>query len=256
MGGKKTTTTTNQQQTATYGQVQPQANEYTDRLKNWQPDNSLLEENIRTSFGSARRNIVNGYNSPYSGIPSAVARNMGRDEGLADLAERESAAMRSANDNRNQQVFQRDAYLAGLMGPKIVQTGGTVNGTNVTKENPGLFGWLGAGLQAAGTAAMFSDERLKKVGGEVPEGEEAINALRPRQYEYTPEAQDTLGVPAGPREGLVAQETASALPQAVKPDPATGALQVDYENVIAALIRAFQQQSQDINELKQAAGVV
>ncbi len=86
-----------------------------------------------------------------------------------------------------------------------------------------------------------SDARLKNVLGDA-KGLEVINYLNPVNFEWkaSEETQD----------GLIAQEVMEIVPYAVSED-SDGYYQMDYSNLVTPLIKAVQEQQEQIEELKQ-----
>src|SRR2546422_9259656 len=60
------------------------------------PNTTMLNAAIDAQFENGRRNITDSYGA-YSGIPSQVARNRLRDEGLADLEGKRSESLAEGN---------------------------------------------------------------------------------------------------------------------------------------------------------------
>lgn len=135
--------------TASYGQIQPQSNQYIDAYANYTPQ---LDPTIGYRAGAAKRRLNDSFINPLGGYSTPQ-----RDEAIRRSSERgidEQAAeqMRAGQYDVNQQRMGQLGSLAALMAPRIVQTGATGNFNGSTGQN--LFGnLLDAGLGAA--SAVF-----------------------------------------------------------------------------------------------------
>ena len=87
-----------------------------------------------------------------------------------------------------------------------------------------------------------SDARLKNVLGDA-KGLDIVNQLNPVHFEWkeTGKTQD----------GLIAQEVEPLIPESVSTNEQTGFYQMDYGKLVTPLIKAVQEQQEQIEELKQ-----
>ena len=103
------------------------------------------------------------------------------------------------------------------------------------------------------TLTGTSDRRLKTKIKPFPRGLEAIMQLHPALYHWNKSGQKITGFPAGLEQaGFIAQDVQKAIPEAVGTEPHDG---VDYLNlndrpILAALVRAVQEQQAEIEQLK------
>ncbi len=86
-----------------------------------------------------------------------------------------------------------------------------------------------------------SDERLKDITGDA-KGLEIINQLKPVDFTWKKGGQKGIG--------LIAQEAMEHVPSAVVENPETGYYQMDYSKLVTPLIKAVQEQQEQIEELK------
>ena len=154
---KKTSKTSQDQSysnTASYGQVHPESNQYVDAYANYKPE---VDPTIGFRAGAAKRQLNNSFINPLGGYSTpqrdeAIRRSMGR--GIDEQAGIES---RAGQYDVNQQRGGQLGALAGLMSPRIVQQGssGTSSGTSNATMGNNLFGdILSVGQGAASTALM------------------------------------------------------------------------------------------------------
>ncbi|OAI41035.1 hypothetical protein AYO38_04755 [bacterium SCGC AG-212-C10] len=101
-------------------------------------------------------------------------------------------------------------------------------------------------LSTAGCAGCStpSDARLKHAIAPLDYGLNAVDALEPVSFAYD----DGLGLPAGTKLGFLAQDVREVLPEAVT-EQDDGFLHLDYEAVIPVLVRAIQEQQEQIRDL-------
>lgn len=98
------------------------------------PNISMLKPAVDAQFENARRQITDSYGA-YSGIPSQVARNQMRDEGLADLEGERAMALAQGSDEAERLKLAQLESLAGMTkktksygyGTQLQQPSGTGN---------------------------------------------------------------------------------------------------------------------------------
>jgi hypothetical protein len=131
----KTTQSTKTSNTASYGQIQPEPNKYTDSFANFQPQ---VDPTIGFRAGSAKRRLNDSFINPLGGYSTpqrdeAIRRSQGRD--IDQTAAMES---RAGQFDVNQSRMGQLGSLAALMSPRIVQTGST--GQSDSQQGKNLFG--------------------------------------------------------------------------------------------------------------------
>lgn len=96
------------------------------------------------------------------------------------------------------------------------------------------------------------DGRLKEAVRPVEAGLAQIMSLRPVSFAYSHGAQERYGLPSGSRLGFVAQEVQHVIPEAVTDNFKGGAhMAIDFAAIIPALVRAIQEQQEELIQLKQ-----
>lgn len=142
--GKKTKTQTQQQQSFqnTYGTINPQGNEYTQSLADWKP---TVDPSVGYAFARARRKIGQTFQNPIGGYTSAATREAEQRNRYQELGQQEAQTMQEAAAAANQQEYVKRLALADLLGPKVVQTGGSgqSSGTTVQTQPLGIGSILG-----------------------------------------------------------------------------------------------------------------
>ena len=99
-------------------------------------------------------------------------------------------------------------------------------------------------VSVTGSATTYntsSDARLKDITGEA-RGLEVIKELNPVAYDWKADGKSD--------EGLIAQEVKELVPNAVS-ETEEGYYQMDYSKLVTPLIKAVQEQQEQIEELKQ-----
>src|ERR1043165_6113583 len=111
----KQTSNTKTSSTATYGQIQPQSNPYTDKSANFEPQ---VDPTIGYRAGAAKRQLDNSFINPLGGYSTpqrdeAIRRSM--DRGIDEQAGIES---RAGAFDVNQSKMGQLGSLAALMAPR------------------------------------------------------------------------------------------------------------------------------------------
>ena len=144
--------------TASYGQIHPESNQYIDAFANFKPS---VDPTIGMRADEAKRRLGNTFINPLGGFSTPQ-----RDEAIRRAAERgidERTGMetRAGQFDVNQSRMGQLGSLASLMSPRIVQTGSsgtgtsTQSGTQNTETGRNLFGnILDIGMGAASMALM------------------------------------------------------------------------------------------------------
>ena len=141
---KKSKQQTQQQTTNTYGTINPQGNEYTKAVEDWHPQ---VDPSIGYSFARARRGIENSFNDPFGAYSSAGAREMEKRNRFQEMGQQEAQANNEAAFNANNQEYMKRLALADMLGPKVVQTGGSSSGTSTTSQPMGIGQIVGGAAQ-------------------------------------------------------------------------------------------------------------
>lgn len=100
-----------------------------------------------------------------------------------------------------------------------------------------------------GELTASSDARLKKDVIPIENATETLAQLNAVSYEFKADEYPELGLSAGKRYGLIAQEVEQVLPELVKTN---GYKSVNYMDIIAILIKSNQEQQQEIKKLLEA----
>ncbi|QCC51743.1 tail fiber domain-containing protein [Halapricum salinum] len=105
-------------------------------------------------------------------------------------------------------------------------------------------------IYAADGTIQTSDARLKTNVSDLDSGIETVQALRPVSYEWDEET-DEAQAEADTRLGLIAQEVADVVPEAVvEPEDADGPLGLAYDMLIPVLLDAVDEQQETIDDLQ------
>lgn len=110
-------------------------------------------------------------------------------------------------------------------------------------------GFFNGDINVVGGTFHLSDARMKKNVTDLPGALEQILALRPVTYEWKQEGPGNEGKI---QLGLIAQEVAKIVPEAVRAD-SKGILAVNYTTLLPVVIKAIQEQQKAVE--KQAARI-
>jgi|ERR1051326_798372 hypothetical protein len=142
--------------TATYGQIQPEANKYIDAYENYRPQ---IDPNIGFRAAGERDRLNRSFINPLGGYYTPQMRDKMMNSANRDIDQQSAIEGRQGAYDVNQQRMGQLGSLAALMAPRLVQTGSSGTGTsNMTGQSSGstgqnLFGnILDLGLGAAQTA--------------------------------------------------------------------------------------------------------
>jgi hypothetical protein len=146
----------------------------------------------------------------------------------------------SANTQGMLQVFFNDASSAPANYGASFEASRTNSSVHIAFENPnGVVGSIQT-LNSATSYNTSSDGRLKNILGEA-KGLEVINKLNPVNFEWKKDKDI--------QDGLIAQEVKDIVPNAVSED-SDGYYQMDYSKLVTPLIKAVQEQQEQIESLK------
>jgi hypothetical protein len=116
-----------------------------------------MDPSIPYRAAAAKRNLYNTYQNPTGGYTTPAMQDMALRAGNRQIDEQAAQQARVGQYDVNQQNFQKNAYLASLTAPPLVQTGGTYNQNQVQKTPfsakimPAMQqGAMGAMMAAAG----------------------------------------------------------------------------------------------------------
>jgi len=144
----KQTSKTNTSSTASYGQIQPQSNQYIDKFANWTPE---LDPTIPFRAAASRNRLNSSFLNPNGGYATPQMLEARRNAANRGIDEQQGMEMRAGQYDANNQRMGQLGSLAALMAPRIVQTGST--GTSNTAAGQNLFGEiLDLGMGAASMA--------------------------------------------------------------------------------------------------------
>lgn len=146
----KSTSKTTTSNTASYGQIHPESNQYIDKFASFEPQ---VDPTIGYRAGAAKRRLDNSFINPLGGNSTPQ-----RDEAIRRSTERgidEQAAMqmRGGQFDVNQQKMGQLGSLASLMSPRVVQTGSS--GTQNTEQGKNAWGNILDIAMGAGSMAMM-----------------------------------------------------------------------------------------------------
>ncbi|MGH8579460.1 MAG: tail fiber domain-containing protein [Gammaproteobacteria bacterium] len=159
-------------------------------------------------------------------------------QGGVDLAHASNVSAAKENAAYGRAYMGDLSNLAGTLGMGAMMAGGAGLGA-------GLLGGAGA---AALPLLFMSDERLKEDIEPYTGGLAEVMSLNPVEFDYKP----GTGLEQGRQHGLVAQDVAQTMPQAVAQTDG-GALAVDYAKLIPELVAALQEQQTQIGRLSAMA---
>lgn len=145
-------------------------------------------------------------------------------------------------------TFSVDGFRASNSGISVSRTSGTVFDVNRNGSDGNTLAFYKAGtnvgtISVSGSATAYntsSDARLKDVTGEA-RGLEVINVLNPVAYNWKKDGKAD--------EGLIAQEVLNIVPNAVSGSE-EDMYQMDYSKLITPLVKAIQEQQEQIEQLK------
>lgn len=127
-----------------YGAPTPSTPEFED-FKNYDLSPELLNMSQQASFDAARRGIVEGTSSPYSGI-NPVLRARLQQLGLQEVGAKEAAASADADMAREQTILNQKWLAASYAKPPLLETKTSGYGQE-TQQSAGSQ-LLGGGIQA------------------------------------------------------------------------------------------------------------
>lgn len=152
--GSKTKSTSNQTQsgstTASYGwQDHPETADVATLRGMVAP--VTPDPGIAYSFGQQRNALNNTYRNPLGAYTSPAVRDAANRSAGQGFAQAERVASESSRRQAQDQAFGQQSYIAQLTDPRLVQTGGTSQGTSSGTQtqtyNPGIGSYIS---QAAG----------------------------------------------------------------------------------------------------------
>lgn len=224
-----------------------------DRVRNMQ---FRVDPTIGARVGEAQRNLKASFNNPLGGYSSPQQRDAIMRSQQREIFQQSGAQTRAGQYDVNQQNYGKNAFVAGLTAPPLVQTGssgqssGTSSGqstgqSNTVQTTPFSSKILPALQQGAETAAMFagSDARLKNIEGDYHGGLSQLKRIQPKVYTWKDER--VKGLQAGP----IAQDVQAVLPLAINEAP-DGTLQINYFALFGTLINAVKELSARVEELE------
>ena len=146
-------------------------------------------------------------------------------------------------------TFSVDGFIARSNGFSTSRTSGTVADINRNGTDGNVLAFYKAAssvgsISVTSSATAYntsSDARLKDVTGEA-RGLEVINKLNPVAYNWKESGQAD--------EGLIAQEVLDIVPNAVSQNEEDEYYQMDYSKLVTPLIKAIQEQQEQIDALQ------
>lgn len=122
-----------------------------------------------------------------------------------------------------------------------------VKGVGPTSQE--YAGYFSGKVHVAGNFSFTSDARAKHDLQPIARGLEDVLALQPKSYVFNGDDSETT------RLGLIAQDVREVMPELVSEDPVSGLLAMNYIDVIPVLVRAIQEQDEEIAGLRGGAGM-
>ncbi len=139
--------------TASYGQIQPEANRYINAFENYRPE---MDPNIGFRAAAERNRLNRSFINPTGGYYTPQMRDKMMNSANRDIDQQSAIEGRQGTYDVNQQRMGQLGSLAALMAPRLVQTGssgtGTSNMTGQSHTSTGQNAWgniLDIGLGAA-----------------------------------------------------------------------------------------------------------
>jgi hypothetical protein len=146
MGSKKQQETTTQN---SYGWQTPPDTGDVRALRDWQPEK---DPTTPYTFGRMRQGQRDAFHNPYGAYTTPAIRDATLRASDMEIGQQESQANRQSQYDVNNQIYAKDALLAGATAPRLTQTGGN----STTTQSGGLLGdILGSAAQGAGSAAVM-----------------------------------------------------------------------------------------------------
>src|SRR5690242_4995232 len=118
-----------------YGQIQPQSNQYIDNFANFQPS---VDPTIGYRAAASRNRLNAGLLNPAGGYTTPQIAEARRNAANRDIDEQAAMAGRAGQYDVNQSRMGQLGSLAALMAPRIVQQGSS--GTSQGAVGQNLFG--------------------------------------------------------------------------------------------------------------------
>lgn len=157
MGGQKTKTS--QKTTNTYAHVAPPVTQEVTDLKTTAADlKGKISPIIRSSYAGARSSLNDSFQNPLGAHTTPAIRDATLRAGNADLSQQEAGALAASDHAAGEADFGRQAMIAGMTAPQLVQTGGTSQGTSQQSGGIGqaiLGSVAGVGGAALGNPALM-----------------------------------------------------------------------------------------------------
>lgn len=140
---------TTQNSTMTYGHVSTPDTPDVIAARNAAQESAKADPTIPFRFARAKQNLDNGLNSKFGADYAPETREAMKYSRGNELDQEHGLALQQDAYRRQQQKFGNLYQMAGLTQPRVVQTGGSSQGTVSQPMWPGLIsGGLSAGLGA------------------------------------------------------------------------------------------------------------
>lgn len=136
--------------TATYGYQTPPT---TPALEKLSAAKFEVDPGLHAQYSTLRNRLKAGFNNPLGADYSPEVRDAIMRSGEENLGRDEANANRSGQFDVNRLNYSRDATVAGMSAPQLVQTGGTSTGTGTVTQNPSIMSGI---MQGAAAAAPLS----------------------------------------------------------------------------------------------------
>lgn len=106
------------------------------------------DPSIPYAFAQRRQDVANSFQNPLGAYTTPAVRDAANRVTGEKLAMDESTAMQASKLAGDEAAFGRQATVAGLTSPRLVQTGGTSSGTSTADPGWGQYARSGVGTVA------------------------------------------------------------------------------------------------------------
>lgn len=137
--------------TATYGYQAPPSTPALDKLSAAKFE---VDPGLHAQYSTLRNRLKSGFNNPLGPDYSPEVRDAIIRSGDERLGEEEANAYRGGQFDVNKLNYSRDATVAGMSAPQLVQTGGTSSGTGTVSQSPSIMSGVMQGAAAAAPLSM------------------------------------------------------------------------------------------------------
>lgn len=137
--------------TATYDYKTPPTTPALDKLASTQ---FQVDPGLHAQYSTLRNRLKSGFNNPLGANYNPEVRDAIIRSGDEQLGQDEANAYRGGQFDVNKLNYSRDATVAGMSAPTLVQTGGTSSGTGTTVQSQSPVSGIIQGAAAAAPLSM------------------------------------------------------------------------------------------------------